>query len=59
MKEFIRNKVRESLNYSHVIGDASKNEYELSEYDSPMLSLTKDIDVSKEDKQQIKTLSYI
>lgn len=58
MKEFIRNRVRESLKYSHVIGDASKDKYELSEYDSPMLSLTKDIDVSEEDKQQIKTLSY-
>ena len=53
MKEFIRNRVRESLKYSHVIGDASKDEYELSEYDSPTLSLTKSVHVSELDKEKI------
>lgn len=58
MKDFIRNRIRESLKYSHVVGDASKDEYELSEYGSGMLSLTKKVDVSDEDKEQIKNLSY-
>ncbi len=58
MKEFIRNRVRESLKYSHVIGDASKDAYELSEYDSPTLSLTKSVHVSELDKEKIKSLSY-
>ena len=58
MRKFIKQKLRESLRYSHVIGDATKNNYKLSEYNLPMLSLTKEVDATAEEKEIIKGLDY-
>ena len=58
MRKFIKQKLRESLRYSHVIGDATKDNYKLSEYNLPMLSLTKKVNATKEEKDIIRQLDY-
>ena len=58
MRKFIKQKLRESLRYSHVIGDATKDNYKLSEYNLPMLSLTKKVNTTEEERDIIKQLDY-
>ena len=57
MKKFIREKLREDLKYYHVKGDVRNDEYELGEdIVVPTLSLPSEVDLTNEDKEQIKVL---
>ena len=59
MKKIIREKLREDLKYYHVKGDVRNDEYELGEdIVVPTLSLPSEVDLTDEDKEQIKVLDY-